>query len=75
MFSLLIFSSTLNNAKHFYAEARLPWLQNVMNQPAMQETGGTGLIPGSGRSFGEGNGYPLQYSCLGNPMNRGAWHY
>ena len=32
-----------------------------------------GLIPGSGRSPGEGNGYPLQYSCLGNPMDRGAW--
>ena len=29
-------------------------------------------IPGSKRSFGEGNGNPLQYSCLGNPMNRGA---
>ena len=32
-----------------------------------------GLIPGLGRSPGEGNGYPLQYSCLENPMNRGAW--
>ena len=32
-----------------------------------------GLIPGSGRSPGEGNGNPLQYSCLENPMNRGAW--
>jgi len=32
-----------------------------------------GLIPGSGRSSGEGNGNPLQYSCLGNPMARGAW--
>ena len=31
------------------------------------------LIPGLGRSSGEGNGNPLQYSCLGNPMNRGAW--
>ena len=31
------------------------------------------LIPGSGRSPGEGNGYPLQYSCLENPMDRGAW--
>ena len=29
-----------------------------------------GLIPGSGRSPGEGNRYPLQYSCLGNPMDR-----
>ena len=33
-----------------------------------------GSIPGSGRSPGEGNGTPLQYSCLGNPMDRGAWH-
>ena len=32
-----------------------------------------GLIPGSGRSPGEGNGNPLQYSCLGNPKDRGAW--
>ena len=31
------------------------------------------LIPGSGRSSGGGNGNPLQYSCLGNPMDRGAW--
>ena len=30
-------------------------------------------IPGSGRSPGEGNGYPLQYSCLENPKERGAW--
>ena len=32
-----------------------------------------GLIPGSGRFPGEGNGNPLQYSCLENPMDRGAW--
>ena len=32
-----------------------------------------GSAPGSGRSPGEGNGNPLQYSCLGNPMDRGAW--
>ena len=32
-----------------------------------------GWIPGLGRSPGEGNGNPLQYSCLGNPMDRGAW--
>ena len=31
------------------------------------------LIPGFGRSPGEGNDNPLQYSCLGNPMDRGAW--
>ena len=34
---------------------------------------GLGLIPGLGRSPGEGNGYPLQYSCLENSMDRGAW--
>ena len=33
----------------------------------------SGLVPGSGRSPGEGNGTPLQYSCLENPMDRGAW--
>ena len=35
--------------------------------------GGVGLIPKLGISPGEGNGNPLQYSCLGNPMDRGAW--
>ena len=35
--------------------------------------GDRGSIPGSGRSPGEGNGNPLQYSCLENPMEGGAW--
>ena len=35
--------------------------------------GDLGLIPKSGRSPGEGNGNPLQYSCLGNPTDRGTW--
>ena len=43
----------------------------VQNPPA--NVGVAGSIPGSGRSPGEGNGHPLQYSCLGNPMDRGAW--
>ena len=37
------------------------------------DTGNAGSIPGSGRSPGEGNGNPLQYSCLENPTNREAW--
>ena len=37
------------------------------------KAGDLGLIPGLGRSPREGNGYPLQYSCLGNSMYRGAW--
>ena len=43
----------------------------VKNPPA--NAGDAGSIPGSGRSPGEGNGNPLQYSWLENPMNRGAW--
>ena len=43
----------------------------VKNLPA--NVGDTSSIPGLGRSPGEGNGIPLQYSYLGNPMDRGAW--
>ena len=43
----------------------------VKNPPA--SAGDTGLIPGLERSPGERNGNPLQYSSLGNPMDRGAW--
>ena len=43
----------------------------VKNLPA--NTGDVGLIPALGISSGEGNGYPLQYSCLENSMDRGAW--
>ena len=43
----------------------------VKNLPA--NAGDPSSIPGSRRSPGEGNGNPLQHSCLGNPMDRGAW--
>ena len=46
----------------------------VKNLPANAgDTKDAGLVSGSGRSLGEGNGNPLQYSYLGNPMDRGAW--
>ena len=45
--------------------------QTVKNLPAMQETRVQSL--GWEESLGEGNGNPLQYSCLENPMDRGAW--
>ena len=46
----------------------------VKNPPAKAgDTRDVGLISGSGRSPGVENGNPLQYSCLGNPMGRGAW--
>ena len=47
--------------------------QQVKNPPATQDTGNAGAIPGSRRSPGGGHGNPLQYSCLGNPTDRGAW--
>ena len=52
----------------------LPGGSVVKNLPANAgDTGDGGSILGSGRSPGEGNGNPLQYSCLENPMDRGAW--
>ena len=44
-----------------------------MQKNLLANAGDLGWIPGLGKSPGEGNGNPFQYSCLGNPMNRGAW--
>ena len=52
----------------------LPFGSVVKNPPANAgDAGDMGLIPGLGRSPGEGNGNPLQYSCWENPMDRKAW--
>ena len=45
----------------------------AQSKEASCSAGDLGSIPGLGRSPGEGDGYPLQYSCLGNSMDRGAW--
>ena len=49
----------------------LPWW--LSGKESAYNAGDAGLIPGSGRSPGEGNGNSFQYSCLENPMDRGAW--
>ena len=49
----------------------LPWW--LSGKESACNAGDQSSIPGSGRSPGEENGNPLQYSCLGNPMDRGAW--
>ena len=50
---------------------QLPWW--LSGEESTYNAGDVGLIPGTGRSPGEGNGSPLQHSCLGSPMDRGAW--
>ena len=57
-----------------------PLLQTIVDslcgsdgKESTYNAGDLGLIPGLGKSLGEGNGNPLQYSCLENSMNRGGW--
>ena len=56
--------------KHLFSWATLV-AQTVKNLAT--NAGYLGFISESGRTPGEGNGYPLQYSCMENPMDRGAW--
>ena len=57
-----------------YAYMAFPGSSVVKNPPASAgDAGDVGSVPGSGRSPGGANGNLLQYSCLGNPMDRGAW--
>ena len=67
----LIISANYLPAFFFCHVKFLPGGSAVKNPPA--NAGDPSLIPGLGRSPGEVNGYPLQYSCLENPMDRGAW--
>ena len=54
--------------KHFPDNSQVKYLPAKVG-----DTGVRGSIPGLGRSLGGGNGNPLQYSCLENPTDRGAW--
>ena len=59
---------------HIYSFSGFPGGTSVKNPPAdAGNAGDVGLISGSGRSPGGGNGNPLKYSCLENPIGRGAW--
>ena len=51
----------------------LGFLRGSAGKESIHNAGDLGSIPGLGRPPGEGNGYSLQYSCLENPMDRGAW--
>ena len=67
----LCYSLTLSCLMILVPNSGFPGGLLVKNLPA--NAGDVGSIPGSGRSPGGGNGRPLQYSCLWNPMDRGAW--
>ena len=77
--SLLIIISTIQGhceLKREYtikATSTVQWLGGSVVKNPPVNAGNTGSIPGLGRSPGEGNGNPLQYSCLKNPVDRGAW--
>ena len=67
-------SSTLYNFYYSIFNYGLPqWLSGQESACKVGDTGGVGWVPGLGRSLGGGNGTLLQYSCLGNPKDRGAW--
>ena len=55
------------------APRTVQWLGGSVVKNPPVNAGNTGLIPGLGRSPGGVNGNPLQYSCLKNPVDRGAW--
>ena len=62
----------MNNRNQFHRSQCTAPYSSVGKESACN-AGDLGSIPGSGRSSGEGNGNPIQYSCLENPMDRGAW--
>ena len=75
LLSIVIFSfyfSFMSLAKGLLILLASLMAQTVKHLSACNE-GDLGFIPGSGRSPGEGNGNPLQYSCLENPMDGGTW--
>ena len=58
---------------HTHTHTHTGFLGGSIGKESTCNAGDLGLIPGLGRYPGEGNGNPLWYSCLGNPMDRGAW--
>ena len=73
--SISIQAGTITSVNHTdYIQRASQLALVVKNLPANAgDVRNSGSIPGPGRSPGEGNGNPLQYSCLENPMDRGAW--
>ena len=74
LYFFYIFQLSLMYCDLFPAFTHLLWFPGSSDGKASAyKAGELGSIPGSGRSPGEGNGNPLQYSCLENPLDQGAW--
>ena len=71
--SILNSSKTENSIKLISSQDGEFATKRLNGKESACNAGDLGSISGSGRSPGEGNGYPLQYSCLENPMGRRAW--
>ena len=65
--------SVVSHQIHSYVDGIWKVIRFIWSHEGRGDTGDVGLIPGSGRSPAGRNGNPLQYSCLENPMDRGAW--
>ena len=63
----------LKNFKKYFPIQNFDFLGGSEGKATVYNVRDLGLIPGLGRYAEEGNGYPLQYSCLENSMDRGAW--
>ena len=69
-----VLATTAHSLKHLEPKEGLPrWHTRKEYTYQRRERREAGSVPGLGRSPGGGNGNPRQYSCLGNPMDRGAW--
>ena len=66
-------SHSKTSVQELFSTRHLGFPHSSVGKESACSAGDLGLIPGSGRSPGEGNGNPLQYFCLENPMDRGAW--
>ena len=63
----------MKHCKIWMSKLRKGFPRSSIGKESACNAGDLGSIPGSGRYPGEGNGYPLQYSCLGNPVEKGVW--
>ena len=74
LYKFLLYNTVVQLCVYMYAHIHRCGVSLVIQEKAPTcNAGDVGLIPGLGRSPGEGNGNPLQYPYLGNPMDRGAW--